>query len=162
MKKGSEGAAVKALQQKLIALGYSCGSAGADGDFGTGTEAAVLDFQSDNNLDADGVVGPKTWAAFKTAKKKSEIPSTTGSFKPRLTRPTAGNKYYITKAKGGYSNAIQGSPTDSQCDVLANCVGYAYGRFNEIGGYGSCKYLYPTNAENFMDYTSGLKTGMTP
>ena len=43
------------------------------------------------------------------------------AFTPRLTRPTAGNKYYIRKASGGYSNAIQGKPTDSQCDVLHNC-----------------------------------------
>ena len=83
-------------------------------------------------------------------------------FTPRLTKPGAGNKYYITKAKGGYSDAIQGKPTDSECNVLSNCVGYAYGRFNEIGGYGYCKYLRPVNAENFIQYASGLKVGQTP
>lgn len=84
------------------------------------------------------------------------------TFTPRLTRPTSGNKYYIRKANGGYSNAIAGKPTDSQCDVLSNCVGYAYGRFNEIGGYGYCKYLAPVNAENFMDYKGSCKVGQTP
>ena len=84
------------------------------------------------------------------------------TFKPRLTKPEAGNPYYNTKAKGGYSNAIQGKPTDSGCNVLANCVGYAYGRFNEIGGYGYCKYLSPVNAENFIQYAGGLKVGQTP
>ena len=86
------------------------------------------------------------------------------AFTPRLTRPGAGNKYYITRAKGGYSDAIVGKPTDSQCNVLANCVGYAYGRFNEIGGYGKCKYLWPTNAENFIEEakTQGLKISQTP
>lgn len=83
-------------------------------------------------------------------------------FKARTTRPEKGNKYYITKANGGYSYAIKGNPTDKYCDVLSNCVGYAYGRFNEIGGYGSCKYLSPTNAENFMQYKGSCKTGMTP
>ena len=83
-------------------------------------------------------------------------------FKPRMTKPEAGNKYYITKAKGGYSNAIKGKPTDPYCDVLSNCVGYAYGRFNEIGGYGYCKYLSPTNAENFIKYAKGLEVGKTP
>ena len=34
------------------------------------------------------------------------------SFTPRLTKPEAGNKYYIRKANGGWSNAILGSPTD--------------------------------------------------
>jgi surface antigen len=83
-------------------------------------------------------------------------------FKPRTTKPEAGNKYYITKANGGYSSAIKGKPTDPDCDVLSNCVGYAYGRFNEIGGYGYCKYLSPTNAENFIQYAKGLEVGNTP
>ena len=84
------------------------------------------------------------------------------TYKPRLTKPEAGNKYYITKSRGGYSDAIQGKPTDPNCNVLANCVGYAYGRFNEIGGYGYCKYLRPVNAENFIQYASGLSVGQTP
>ena len=84
------------------------------------------------------------------------------TFNPRLTKPEKGNKYYITKANGGYSNAIKGKPTDADCDVLSNCVGYAYGRFNEIGGYGSCKYLSPVNAENFIQYKGDLEVGQTP
>lgn len=85
------------------------------------------------------------------------------AFKMRTSKPEAGNKYYITKANGGYSDAIKGSPTDKDCDVLSNCVGYAYGRFNEIGGYGYCKYLRPVNAENFIQYKgTSLKTGQTP
>lgn len=58
------------------------------------------------------------------------------AFTMRTTKPGAGNKYYIRKASGGYSDAVKGSPVDAQCDVLANCVGYAVGRFNEIGGWG--------------------------
>ena len=84
------------------------------------------------------------------------------TYKPRLTRPEPGNKYYIRKANGGYSDAILGRPTDSQCNVLSNCVGYAYGRFNEIGGYRCCKYLRPTNAELFIQYAGGLEVGQAP
>lgn len=84
------------------------------------------------------------------------------AFVPRLTKPESGNPYYNTRGKGGYSDAIKGSPTDSGCDVLSNCVGYAYGRFNEIGGYGSCKYLRPVNAENFIQYANGLQIGQVP
>ena len=88
--------------------------------------------------------------------------NTTSTFVARTTKPEAGNKYYITKANGGWSNAIQGNPVDADCDVLSNCVGYAYGRFNEIGGYGYCKYLSPVNAENFMQYKGSLEVGQTP
>lgn len=84
------------------------------------------------------------------------------AFIMRTSKPEAGNKYYIRKAQGGYSNAICGSPTDRECNVLANCVGYAYGRFNEIGGYGYCKYLAPVNAEKFMSYKGSCKVGQTP
>lgn len=68
----------------------------------------------------------------------------------RTSKPKAGNKFYITKSKGGYSTCIQGSPTDANCNVLANCVGYACGRFNEI--IGSMKYpSLNCNAENFIE-----------
>ena len=83
-------------------------------------------------------------------------------YNARMTKPEAGNKYYITKSRGGYSDAVQGQPTDSDCNVLSNCVGYAYGRFNEIGNWGYCKYLRPVNAENFMQYAGNLETGFEP
>lgn len=59
--KGCDGIDVRALQTLLIGYGYSCGSYGADGDFGNATERAVQAFQRDNNLVADGIVGTKTW-----------------------------------------------------------------------------------------------------
>lgn len=100
--------------------------------------------------------------AKNNTKNNTTNEANTMAFKMRTTKPEAGNKYYITKNRGGWSNAIQGKPVDSDCDVLSNCVGYAYGRFNEIGGYGKCKYLCPVNAENFMQYKGSLKTGQTP
>lgn len=57
LSKGSTGADVKDMQTKLIACGYSCGSAGADGDFGEGTETALKNFQRDYNLVIDGIFG---------------------------------------------------------------------------------------------------------
>lgn len=84
------------------------------------------------------------------------------AFKMRTVKPEKGNKYYIRKAQGGYSNAIVGKPTDKDCNVLANCVGYAYGRFNEIGGYGYCKYLAPVNAEKFIQYKGRCEVSQEP
>lgn len=76
-------------------------------------------------------------------------------FTMRTSKPTSGNKFYITKSKGGYSTCIQGSPTDSACNVLANCVGYACGRFNEI--IGSMKYpSLNCNAENFIERAKSI------
>lgn len=60
--KGDEGKSVEALQGLLIYKGYNCGGYGADGDFGTGTEKSVKQYQKDNGLSADGIVGKKTWS----------------------------------------------------------------------------------------------------
>jgi LysM repeat protein len=57
LRRGSKGAAVRALQQDLVALGYGLD---VDGDFGSATEAAVCDVQSNNGLTVDGIAGPAT------------------------------------------------------------------------------------------------------
>jgi len=68
---GSEGSEVRQLQQKLKDLGYLSGS--VDGSFGVATEAAVIAFQKNNNLTADGKAGTATLNKLYsgTAKKSS-------------------------------------------------------------------------------------------
>jgi len=58
IKQGSGGAAVKRMQGRLIAHGLKVS---ADGDFGPDTKKHVIEFQKAHGLEADGVVGPKTW-----------------------------------------------------------------------------------------------------
>lgn len=62
LREGSEGKSVQSLQILLIGYGYSCGSYGADGEFGKATGDALEEFQKQNFLEADRVCGPKTWA----------------------------------------------------------------------------------------------------
>ena len=68
---GSEGSDVRKLQQALKNLGYLSGS--VDGKFGVATEAAVIAFQKNNNLTADGKAGTATQNKLYsgTAKKSS-------------------------------------------------------------------------------------------
>lgn len=61
---GDEGAAVKDLQTRLIALGYSCGPDGADGDFGSNTEAALKAYQKAQGLPQTGVYDAATRKAM--------------------------------------------------------------------------------------------------
>ena len=65
------------------------------------------------------------------------------TFSPQLVIPAAGDPYYNTIKTGGYNPCILGNPQrrEKNLNVLPNCVGYATGRFNAIGNYGSCKYL---------------------
>ena len=55
---------VQYCQGQLIAKGYAALVGGADGTFGPKTKAAVVKFQQDRRLTADGIVGPITWAAL--------------------------------------------------------------------------------------------------
>ena len=59
--KGKTGETVQYIQNKLINKGYFLGRTGADGIFGFQTEKAVRQFQIDNSLSADGIIGPLTW-----------------------------------------------------------------------------------------------------
>ena len=62
LRHGSRGAQARTLQTLLIGYGYTCGSWGADGNFGTATETAVKNYQRDNGLSVDGIVGTNTWS----------------------------------------------------------------------------------------------------
>jgi len=64
LKKESKGEYVKLLQSNLIKLGYDLGKWGIDGIFGIATEKAVKEFQKQNGLVVDGIVGEKTWGSL--------------------------------------------------------------------------------------------------
>lgn len=89
----------------------------------------------------------------------------------RTTCPKESDKYakcYRTQSTGGWSGCIKGKPTQPYCNVLANCVGHASARFNEIydelTGKTGNKYQLVSNAENFIEHAKamGLEIGMTP
>lgn len=61
IKKGSKGSEVKLIQQKLNLI--------VDGVFGPLTEEAVKEFQKNNGLSVDGIVGEDTW------KKLTKLPT---------------------------------------------------------------------------------------
>lgn len=89
-------------------------------------------------------------------------------FTMRTTRP-ANNKNFITRGSGGWNTCIKGSPRYQYADALANCVGYASGRFNEIINIAretsGCTYTtLNCNAVNFKERAeaAGLQTGSIP
>ena len=77
--------------------------------------------------------------------------------------PVKGNKWYT---KGGYMNGVSpcilGKPQAFEGAVIANCVGYAFGRFAELHGeltrvgcYPGNKY--PSNAQNWWTAPDGFE-----
>jgi len=60
---GSQGVAVRDLQQRLGALGHAS-DPDEPGEFGAGTDRAVRQFQDRRGLQVDGLVGRHTWASL--------------------------------------------------------------------------------------------------
>lgn len=73
LKKGSKGEFVLLMQEMLQKLGYQIGT---DGAFGPGTEKIVFEFQRQNNLKVDGIVGAKTWILMQELTSKIKKPPT--------------------------------------------------------------------------------------
>jgi putative chitinase len=61
LRPGDQGNDVLDLQNELIDAGFRVL---ADGDFGAHTKEAVIDLQSRHRLEADGIVGARTWAVL--------------------------------------------------------------------------------------------------
>ncbi|MBR1584480.1 MAG: peptidoglycan-binding protein, partial [Clostridia bacterium] len=85
LRTGDSGAAVKAMQQRLVALGYLNA---ADGVYGIRTYNAVTAFQKRNGLAADGVAGKMTLNRLNSA---AAIPAS-GQAQPTATPTVAPTK----------------------------------------------------------------------
>ena len=108
LRRGSSGAQVKELQEKLIYIGYSCGRYGADGDFGSATETAVKEFQHNAGIDDDGVVGAIT----------SDILNKVYSFAKSYSFENFVRD--VQKAIGAKVDGIPGSETLSKTVTISN------------------------------------------
>ena len=88
IKKGASGTDVKSLQKLLTEAGYDCGA--IDGKFGSKTEAAIVQYQKDNKLKVDGIVGNQTMTSLKqTVEKENSKPTvSTPSSKPAVSTPS--------------------------------------------------------------------------
>ena len=60
IRRGSRAYSVVYAQRKLLSKLYPINS--LDGIFGAETESAVRQFQSENDLTVDGIIGPRTWS----------------------------------------------------------------------------------------------------
>ena len=93
LKEGSKGSDVKALQNKLIELGYLSGK--ADGVYGSKTTEAVKAFQRASKLTADGVAGEKTISKLEgTTKTGTTTTTTTTTTTSTSTKVSASSVQY--------------------------------------------------------------------
>nr|WP_242050787.1 peptidoglycan-binding protein [Oculatella sp. FACHB-28] len=103
---GDSGDAVTQLQVRLAELGYFQGT--PSGIFGPSTESAATQFQQDNGLVADGVVGPATQSALGVAASTLSTPSTVDGVLQTGSSGESVTQLQTRLAELGY---FQGSPT---------------------------------------------------
>lgn len=133
LKQGVKGDEVTRLQNRLKALGYYTGE--ADGQYGPGTESAVLAFQRQNGLTADGIAGESTRAAVYDAAAPTFAPT------PSPT-PTASRELYKKGSKGDGVRRMQ--------EALKE-LGYYSGEVDGAFGGGTEEALRLFQSQNGLD-----------
>lgn len=90
LRSGMSGSDVRELQTKLNSLGYECGY--VNGIFGTETLAAVKQFQQNNNIAVDGIVGKITVDKLNSSTAAGSNTKTTSQTVTLMTgdKPTVG------------------------------------------------------------------------
>ncbi len=141
---GSKGYDVKDMQSSLIKIGFSCGAAGADGDFGKSTESAVKLFQKVYGLTVDGVFGSKT-------QEKLDKVIESGTLFSRSIHnkwyKVAGAKFLHLRKGAGVTKEILCSMADGSRVLCSGRYKIVKGTkwyhvaFNKKTGYASSKYL---------------------
>lgn len=150
LKKGDSGEAVKTMQTMLIACGYSCGSAGADGAFGSGTESALRRFQTANNLEVDGIYGSASKSALEKAYTK-KTSATTSEGAESFDKSIAGtykttDSLYLREGAGTGKHAIMVMPAGASVQnygyyTAVSGVKWLYVKYGDKTGFCSSEYL---------------------
>ncbi|MFJ6906645.1 N-acetylmuramoyl-L-alanine amidase [Streptomyces griseoluteus] len=113
LRSGSTGAQVSAAQSLLNAQGFDAGT--VDGSFGTKTGSAVTAFQKARGLDADGVVGARTWTALLSAGTTPALSQgSTGAAVQRLQRALTAALGRTVTADGDFGPGTQQAVRDYQ------------------------------------------------
>lgn len=160
---GDAGNDVKAMQTMLIACGYSCGSAGADGDFGSGTFAALKSFQKENGLTVDGLYGSASKAKLTALyDKKTNTSTSTASSNsnklnevPKWTGVVTADKLNVRTWAGSENSTCSFSPLKRNtkvgvCDSVKDKDGneWYFVKYNEKFGFAKSDYIGKQAQEN--------------
>ncbi|MBE5768685.1 MAG: hypothetical protein E7333_03730 [Clostridiales bacterium] len=117
------GERVTKLQKALVLLGYAAGT--ADGDFGRSTEKAVIAFQKDMDLEADGKAGKLTLQKIET------FINADGTLKNPGTAPAPDDDDDNDSSTGGYLIPDRSLRRYNQGDDVAS----VQKRLKELGYY---------------------------
>lgn len=141
IRQGSRGNEVAELQLRLRAQGYDLEP---DGIFGPMTRECLRTYQSTHGLDADGVAGPKTWAALLNATDttREQAADATRGAAARVDTPN-GLPVKIRASPSREDRLWWEAPAGAVVDVLAwdAAPGWHKVRYGGKEGYMMAKYL---------------------
>lgn len=102
LKRGCKGPDVKTLQGILMQFGYDLSEYKDDGDYGAETEKAVVAFQKDQKLKADGKYGDKSHAALmaELAERTDDEDDEDEVVSCKKVEVTSGNSVNVRKGAG--------------------------------------------------------------
>lgn len=150
LQKGNTGNDVKTMQSMLVACDYSCGSSGADGDFGNDTLDALKAFQKDNNLTVNGFYDSKSKEALLNLYNSIKGAKTSNAVSVFLNAV----KNVATMAKDNgwvYGDSHSVPPCDDKkisCDRIASRALYDLGYTDQPKGGIVCNQ-FPTYLSNW-------------
>jgi len=127
IKKGASGDSVVKIQKRLSELGYLTSS--VDGSFGSGTEQAVINFQTANSLNPNGIVNENTYIKMFSSEAKSYVAPTSAAAAQQgsdnaATRSSQGSMVWVTKTgKRYHSKSNCGSTKNAWQVPLAEAEG---------------------------------------
>lgn len=167
LKQGSNGEAVKQLQQRLIELGYLTGS--ADGDYGSATTDAVKTFQKQAGLTADGIAGSNTqkalFASDAPSKKTEadEIEEELDSIKSTLSMGSSGAEVKLLQERlisleymSGSADGDFGAKTREAVMLFQKQAGLTV---DGKAGSATVSKLFSSSAENYDGKTTVSTSG---
>ena len=139
----SEGYEVRRLQDRLRALGYAPGY--SDGKYGATTEAAVMAFQSNNNLTVDGKAGPATQR--KLYGTSAQSPVTYATLRQGDNSEAVRNMQYTLYELGYYDGAVDGVYGQTTADaVRAFQISNAVQPVDGVAGNVTLSKMYSSSA----------------
>ena len=170
---GSTGTDVSDLQARLTELGYYTGT--IDGKYASGTQSAVIEFQTRNGLTADGIAGRQTQDLLYSSSAQPKVisASSSGSDYILLKQGSSGLEVRKLQARlaelGYYSGGTDGIYGETTTSAVK-----AFQRNNGLSGDGqagaqtqtklystSAKYASSPVATADPDATRSLSVGMT-
>jgi peptidoglycan hydrolase-like protein with peptidoglycan-binding domain len=126
IREGDEGLHVRRLQEVLVGIGYEIG---VDGDFGPATLAAVLGFQEDAGLTADGLFGRLSKQSLAAAYGEAGLPGD-GVVTSTLRRGSRGDEVRLLQQalnreghNTGGSDGIFGGMTEAAVILYQRALG---------------------------------------